>query len=153
MNSLIILATSLVIALIASPSTGLVYPTSKLFVPIMERICYDEVLDSCGDDVEALGKPGYQVYCMFCRGGVFDDSTEKVKGRGIVEPKGTFNFANLQMRLYGCFAEENYVRCAYQTIYKKYRNAIFDVADPNCEHFASLQDTLAQLYRKGDPYC
>lgn len=109
----------------------------------------EEILDSCGNDADELNKHGYQVYCMFCRGGVYNS----VSNRNYTKPKSTLNFPNLYVRLYGCFSDKKYIDCAYKTIYDKYKDTLFDLTDPGCNSFVSLQNTLAQLYKKGNSFC
>lgn len=101
--------------------------------------------------MDDLGKPGHQVYCMLCRGGVFDDATRI--GAGHIVPKGTINFANFQMRIYGCFAEVDYINCAYKSVYKHFKDVVFDVSNPKSKEFTLLQNKLGEIYRRGHPYC
>lgn len=109
----------------------------------------EEILDSCGNDAHDLDKPGFQIYCMLCRGGNFLAEAKK----DYTKPKAYINFPNLYTRMYGCFQTETFIDCAYKAVYRKFKDTLFDLSDPGSANFVALQNTLNQLYRKGKPYC
>lgn len=177
---LLLIVSTLAATLVVSPIDCQIYPSNKLFAPILESVCYsecrkhftkieifllfmlchvilhstclytDELMDACGNDVDDLNRPGYQVYCMFSHGGVYEPCAKKDQRK----PKATLNFPNVYARFWTCFKDEKYISCAYKIVYDKYKDTTFDLTEPGSANYASLQNTLAQLYnRKEKSYC